>query len=79
MSELVHNNVETPVEDDVDQGQGYVDQASHNVPTIPSVWPQATFMLPKNPDNSNYWQTLVSKLMKHIPQYPLKTFLKRTK
>jgi len=54
MSELVHNNTERPVGDDIDYGQGSGNQASHNVPTNPSIGSQATPMIPANPD-ANYW------------------------
>jgi len=61
-----------PVEEEMGQGQKMEGQASSNIRSNPSLMSQAapriheslSGTLPINPNNSNYWHTLVSELMK---------------
>ena len=42
MSHSVHGEGKAPLDEDVDQGQGIDEQASHNVPNLDRVGPQVT-------------------------------------
>jgi len=77
MSESVHNNAEIHIEEVSDHGKGSGDEASHHMPPNFSQMPLIPSELANNIGDLNYWLALVAELMKRIPQYLLKSLLKR--
>ena len=78
MSESVQNNMEIHVEDNLEQGQGSGDQASCQEPQHCDM-PPLPSELASNLGNPSYWPTLVTELMKRIPQVPPETPSKEDK
>ena len=72
MPEPVQNNVEAPLGDAMDQGQGSSNQALYSVPPNFGRIPQFPSELPKNIGNPNHWPTFIVELMKRIPPVPTK-------
>jgi len=76
ISHFIHGEGRAPIGEDVDLGLGITEQASHNVLNPNRIGPQATLttvqgpkrsMMPEDPHNLEYWQTLIASLMQHIP------------
>jgi len=73
MSHSVHGKGRALVGEDVDQGSGIDEQASHNfinpnrarpqVTAANNVGSQAISMMPGDLHNPMYWQTLIAELM----------------
>ena len=73
MLESVYNNLEVHIEEISDDGQGLGDHASNHVPSNFGQMPPIPAELTNDIGDPNYWQALVTELMKWIPQVPTET------